>query len=150
MVTPSISMKKNYSLYWNTVQKMIVLLQMYQWENGRSWSTMWQNETLQVFMPCFGENGCIQIKGQQKWLLLQRGGHHRGIMLPEKGPQTGWVKMKFLNPPKNSTTANEFFKCYYILYIKKTEKLTFCTVLINIWQLICLYSWQSEDSCLCS
>lgn len=79
---------------------MIVLLQMYQWENGRSWSTMWQNETLQVFMPCFGENGCIQIKGQQQWLLLQRGGHHRGIMLPEKGPQTGWVKMKFLSPKK--------------------------------------------------
>lgn len=84
-------------------------------------------------MPCFGENGCIQIKGQQQWLLLQRGGHHRGIMLPEKGPQTGWVKNEDFKPQKtDSTTANEFFKCYYILYIKKTEKLTFCTVLINI------------------
>lgn len=51
-------------------------------------------------MPCFGENGCIQIKGQQKWLLLQRGGHHRGIMLPEKGPQTGWVKNEVFKPPK--------------------------------------------------
>lgn len=42
-------------------------------------------------------------------------------------------KNEVFKPKKTeSTTANEFFKCYYILYLKKTEKLICCTVLINI------------------